>query len=79
MKVKLLGVKSVDFKDKESGEQIRGLKLFVAYPVQDVKGRECDSKFIRNEEVLTIDPYQFIDKDIEMEIDMKGRILAVTA
>lgn len=79
MKVKLLGVKDVAFTEEKTGREVKGIKLFFSYPSEFGKGRECDSKFVGNEQIFEIDPYQFIEKDIQLEFGLKGKLLAVTA
>ncbi len=90
MKVELIGVRSIDFTTKE-GNDISGIKLFVAYPEEDVYGNVAESRFINVAESRFISDRVFesfgvpikdliscIGGKIDMEINPKGKICGIT-
>ena len=83
MKVKLLGIRPVEFTDDKTGEIIEGISLYIAYPDPDVYGCIADKKFINNSaaEKLKIDTktlIEAIDHDIDIELNPRGRLSAIT-
>jgi len=78
MKVKLVGYKELDFKSKE-GDQVKGTSIYVEYKDDDVVGLMADKKFIKNSEVIEIDLKQFIGKDIDIELGLKGKVCCISA
>ena len=83
MKVKLLGVRPVDFTDEKTGEIIEGISMYIVYPDPDVYGVIADKKFIRNDaaEKLGIDIKSLTDginKDIDIELNPRGKLSSIT-
>lgn len=83
MKVKLLGVRPVEFTDEKTGEIIEGISMYIAYPDPDVYGVIADKKFIRNDaaEKLGIDIKSLtegINKDIDIELNPRGKLSSIT-
>lgn len=82
MKVELIGVRSIDFTTKE-GNDISGIKLFVAYPEEDVYGNVAESRFISDRVFESFgvpikDLISCIGGKIDMEINPKGKICGIT-
>lgn len=82
MKVELIGVRSIDFTTKE-GNDISGIKLFVAYPEEDVYGNAAESRFISDRVFESFgvpikDLISCIGGKIDMEINPKGKICGIT-
>lgn len=79
MKVTLTGYKELDF--KANGEEVKGLQLYITYKTPDVVGECADKVFIRpeNQDIMLIDPTQFVGESVEMEFDRKGHLVSVSA
>ena len=45
MKVNLIGLRALDF-ENDKGDQVQGIKLFIAYPDDNVYGNCTESRFI---------------------------------
>ena len=83
MKVKLLGVRPVEFTDEKTGELIEGISMYIAYPDLDVYGLLADKKFISNSasEKLGINIEMLIksiNSDIDIELNPRGRLSSIT-
>lgn len=78
MKVMLLGMREVDFQDKQTGKQVKGTKLFYAYPEEGVQGQVCESKFISNLDLFEIDPKDYLGAEIHLETNTSGKVIGVT-
>lgn len=83
MKVKLLGVRPVEFTDEKTGDCIEGISLYIAYPDEDVYGVVADKKFVKNDaaEKLGIDIKLLtagINKDIDIELNPRGKLSSIT-
>lgn len=82
MKVNLIGVRELDFTTNE-GDQVQGIKLFIAYPEDGVYGNITDSRFISANmfEKLGVpvkDLIDHIDNVIDVEISPKNKIVGIT-
>ncbi len=82
MNCTLLGFKSVNFENSD-GEKIEGLKIFYAYPDDDVCGNVADSSFVRpnifNNFGLTLEQLaDNIDCVADMEFDRKGKLVGLS-
>lgn len=83
MKVKLIGVRSINFEDKKTGNEISGIKLFIAYPETDVYGLMTDDRFISDNVFVSFgvpvkDLIESIDSDINLEINPKGKVVGIS-
>lgn len=82
MKVSLIGLRSINFTTDE-GNEISGIKLFIAYPEDNVYGKICDSRFI-TDNVFTnlgvpVDTLlNCIGSDIDIEINPKGKVVGLS-
>lgn len=54
MKVKVIGMKSIDFTNRESGEKVQGTNIFVNYAEDGVDGLKADKIFIRKNSVVSV-------------------------
>lgn len=82
MTVKLLGVRPVKFPDKETGEVVEGLSLYIAYPDEDVYGVVADKKFVIDDTIERLKVsreklIEAIDTDINIETNPRGRLSAI--
>lgn len=79
MKVKLFGVRKMDFTSSK-GETIKGLKLYIGYCENGVEGFVTDSLFVpeNKTDMLAINPSEFIAKDIYIDFDIKGKAQSVS-
>lgn len=82
MKVSLIGVRSINFTTDE-GNEISGIKLFIAYPEDNVYGKICDSRFITanvftNLGVPVDTLLNSIGSEIDIEINPKGKIVGIS-
>lgn len=82
-KVHFLGLQNLDFETRD-GKQIQGLKLHISYPDENVMGVKADSKFVSREACknlgLSVDYLSpLIGKDIELETNLNGGIIGVSA
>lgn len=80
-KVNLCGVQPLDFETKE-GDIIKGLKLHLCYPDENVMGYACDTKFIssaacKNLGISLDDLEPLIGQVVELETNLKGKITSV--
>lgn len=83
MKVKLLGVRPVEFPDDKTGEMVKGMSLYITYPDSDVYGVIADKKFINisvadrlNINIETL--VKSINSDIDIELNPRGRLSSIT-
>ena len=82
MKVNLIGLRKLDF-ENEKGDQVQGIKLFFAYPEENVYGNTADSRFISAELIEKLgvpvqDLIDHIDQVIDIEISPKNKIVGIT-
>lgn len=80
-KVNLCGVQPLDFETKE-GDIIKGLKLHLCCPDENVMGYACDTKFIssaacKNLGISLDDLEPLIGQVVELETNLKGKITLV--
>lgn len=86
MKVKLLGVRPVNFPDKDTGEMVEGLSLYIAFPDPDVYGLAGDKKFVSNSalERLKVSSQALITvadsggAEIDIDLNPRGKLSAIT-
>lgn len=77
-KVKFVGLQELDFETRD-GEQIKGLKLHICYPDENVMGLAADSKFLNSASCrnlgLTVDTLTpMIGQDVDLETNLKGKV-----
>ena len=82
MKCNLVGFKTLDFTDN-AGKEVKGIKLFLAYPDTDVTGNATEDVFIRQNLFdtfgLSLDDLSgLVDTVINIEYGRKGKILGLT-
>ncbi len=77
-KAKLIGVRPYDFKNA-SGEQVKGLSVFVVEPQEGCIGLEPNKISLMNERAEAVakacggDYNKFINHDVEIVYNKKGR------
>lgn len=82
MKVSLVGVQDMDFKSRD-GNDINGVKVFIAYPDSNTYGNVTESKFIQRN---VYDSFKFpvekliekIGEVVDVEFDPKKKIVGIT-
>lgn len=82
MKVSLIGVRSINFTTDE-GNEISGIKLFIAYPEDNVYGKITDSRFITDNVFsnlgVPVDTLlNSIGSEIDIEINPKGKVVGIS-
>lgn len=76
MQVKLLGFMGVDFKNKQTGEQIVGMNIFVAFKDENVHGLKAEKFFLKDGIVL---PEQVkVNDTLELSFNYKGKVESIT-
>lgn len=80
-KVFLEGIQHLDFDTKE-GNHINGYSLHIAYPDENVIGRMTDKKFISAEAFknlgFSLDEISaLVQHDVELETNIKGKVVAI--
>lgn len=89
MNVKLIGVRPVSFPDKNTGEIVEGISLFIAYPDPDVIGLFTEKIFINlqrlknlkvNVDDLTalLDVSDFGDAEIDIDYNPRKQICGIS-
>ena len=81
MKVTLVGFKSLDFTSNE-GNQVKGVKLFYAYPDADVSGNATDDVFLAQNvfDSFGVSVEQLndsVDCIIELEFGKRGKVVGL--
>ena len=82
MKVSLVGVQDMDFKSRD-GNEINGVKVFIAYPDENTYGNVAESKFIQRN---IYDSFEFpvekliekIGEVVDVEFDPKKKIVGIS-
>ncbi len=82
-KVHLIGVQWLDFLSKKDGRQVQGINLHVTYVDDNVHGLKADTKFIskfmcENLGLAPEDLYPFEGQDIELELNLAGKVCGVS-
>ena len=82
MKVSLVGVQDMDFKSRD-GNDINGVKVFIAYPDSNTYGNVAESKFIQRNiyESFKLPIEKLIEKIgevVNVEFDPKKKIVGIT-
>ena len=76
MQAKLLGFMGVDFKNKQTGEQIVGMNIFVAFKDENVHGLKAEKFFLKEGIVL---PEQVkVNDTLELSFNYKGKVESIT-
>lgn len=83
MKVTLIGFKSVDFTDEESGKHVEGISMYLSYPDAGVIGKSSERQFIDKAvfEGFGVSPEllgKYVNKDINVEYNRRGKIASLT-
>lgn len=78
MLIKLVGFSDVDFKDKDNGKEIRGVKIH--YIREDplnlyLQGNEADSRFIPDKVARLINFSELLGNMVDADLDFKGRVI----
>ena len=81
MKVNLIGLRALDF-ENDKGDQVQGIKLFIAYPDDNVYGNCTESRFIMADRFDKLglklkDLIDKIDEVIDIEINPKNKIVGI--
>lgn len=61
MKVRVIGTRSVDFTDNETGSRICGTSIYVTYPDKGVEGERYNKVFVPSEKTNIIPKFDFGD------------------
>lgn len=82
MKVSLVGVQDMDFKSRD-GNDINGVKVFIAYPDSNTYGNVAESKFIQRNiyDSFSLPVEKLIEKIgevVDVEFDPKKKIVGIT-
>lgn len=82
MKVNLIGVQDMNFTSRE-GNDIDGVKVFIAYPDSNTYGNYAESKFISRNvynsfNVPVSDLLEKIGQVIDCEFDPKKKVVGIT-
>lgn len=82
MKVSLVGVQDMDFKARD-GNDINGVKVFIAYPDSNTYGNIAESKFIQRNvyDSFNLPVKKLIEKIgevVNVEFDPKKKIVGIT-
>ena len=82
MKVSLVGVQDMDFKSRD-GNDINGVKVFIAYPDSNTYGNVAEAKFIKRNvfESFKLPVEKLIEKIGEVvivEFDPKKKIVGIS-
>ena len=74
MKVTLVGFKSLNFTDAE-GNKVEGIRLYIAYPDDDVIGCAVDTAFIRQN---VFDRSYYVGGSFYLPYQAQGRTVMAT-
>lgn len=82
-RVHLVGLQPLDF-ENQSGETIKGINLHINYEDENVYGKKADKKFLsdilcKNKGYDIDGLLQFLDDDIEIEVNLKGKVTGIKA
>lgn len=82
MNVSLVGVQDMNFKSKD-GNDINGVKVFIAYPDSNTYGNVAESKFIQRNvfESFKLPVEKLIEKIgevVDVEFDPKKKIVGIS-
>ena len=82
MKVSLVGVQDMNFTSRD-GNEINGVKVFIAYPDENTYGNVAESKFIQRNiyESFKLPVEKLIEKIgevVNVEFDPKKKIVDIT-
>lgn len=83
MKVTLIGFKTVDFTDEESGKRVNGISLYISFPDADTVGEACERQFVSSKilddsGIKADDLEEFINGEINIEYNRKGKIGSIS-
>ncbi len=69
---KLLGYSKVDFTNENTGEQIKGTTLYIAFSDENTIGAKCDKVFVRDEKLI---PKNLkVNDTLNLGFNYKGKI-----
>ena len=72
MLAKLLGIKKINFKNENTGEQISGTSLYIAFSDENTIGAKCDKVFVRDEKLI---PKNLkVNDTLNLGFNYKGKI-----
>lgn len=82
MKVSLVGVQDMDFKGRD-GNDVNGVKVFIAYPDSNTFGNVAESKFIQRNiyDSFKLPVEKLIEKIgevVNVEFDPKKKIVGIS-
>lgn len=78
----LHGYKTMSFADKETGELIKGVNLYISHPDPEVIGSACQRIFVKESNysnVLKIEPKNMVGKEIYISIGFNNKIVEIKA
>lgn len=75
MQVQLLGVQRVDFRN-QSGEEINGTNLFVAFKDENVEGLRTDKFFLKTG--IALPKETKLNSTLELSFNHRGKIEAIS-
>lgn len=83
MKVTLIGFKSVDFTDEESGKEVQGISLYISFPDADVVGEACERQFVKKSildaaQITSKMLEELINDVINIEYNRRGKIGSIS-
>lgn len=80
MLANLIGYRKVDFISKDD-KPVKGTKIFLVHPENGVSGFTCSGFFvdIRNDDFISIDLDKFLGKEVDIELDFKGKLVCLSA
>lgn len=83
MKVTLIGFKTVDFTDEDSGKKVQGISLYISFPDADTVGEACERQFV-NKSIFDAAGItskmleELINDEINIEYNRRGKIGSVS-
>lgn len=83
MIVTLIGFKTVDFTDEDSGKKVQGISLYISFPDADTVGEACERQFVSSTildayGIKAADLQEFINGEINIEYNRKGKIGSIS-
>jgi len=77
MEYKLIGIRELSF-DMDNGQHYQGYKMYVVLKNEYVQGLETDSFSIRFEQLKGLNLFDYLNKDILVYFNKKGKVQIVT-
>ncbi len=83
MKVTLIGFKTVDFTDEDSGKKVQGISLYISFPDADTFGEACERQFVYKSifdaaGITSKMLEELINDEINIEYNRRGKIGSVS-